>query len=64
MSPNWPRADPPTTEAEFERLLLELVRAAHKNNVDVEGGWLDRNPDPDLPDWGIEIHEVTKPKSI
>lgn len=58
MTPDTDPSDGPTTAPEFERRLFRLVREAHENGVDVEGGWADRNGDPDRPDWGVEIYEV------
>lgn len=54
-------ADPkngPTTEHAFEELLVELVRSAHENGVDVEGGWGDRSERPETPNWSVEIYEI------
>lgn len=59
--PSPPRASGPETQAAFESNLIWLIRTAHENGVDVEGGWMDRNGSEQLPDWGIEIYEVTKP---
>lgn len=52
--------DGPTTEREFHDGLGTLLRQAHKNGVDVEGGWEYRHMEPELPDWGVEIYVVTK----
>lgn len=51
----------PSTEEAFQRRLVSLIRAAHANGVDVEGGWMDRTRADDRPDWGIEIYRVAKP---
>ena len=59
-----PPSDGPTTEEEFQARLVRLIRAARANGVDVEGGWMDRNPRGDEPDWGIEIYEVSKPDRL
>ena len=53
--------DGPGSEQEFQDALARLIRTVYENGVDVEGGWVDRHSDPEQPDWGIEIYEVTKP---
>jgi|GEM_PF-2047748 len=58
--PSQPGPAGPETEAEFEANLIWLLRTAHANGVDVEGGWMDRKDSIDEPDWGIEIYEVAK----
>lgn len=58
--PSRPTATGPETEAAFESNLIWLLRTASENGVDVRGGWMDRNESEELPDWGIEIYEVTK----
>ncbi|MFB6079879.1 MAG: hypothetical protein ABEJ81_02585 [Haloferacaceae archaeon] len=62
MSAFEPSSDGPTTEQAFQNDLARLIRVAHANGVDVEGGWEDRTLDADAPDWGIEIYEVSKPR--
>ena len=62
MSTSHPSADGPSTDSEFNDKLGALLVRAHRNGVDVGGGWAFRN-DGDDPDWGIEIYEVTKPRS-
>lgn len=59
-----PTADGPATEPEFEASLVRLLRTAYDNGVGIEGGWCDRNPRPDRPDWDVEIYEVTKPAGL
>jgi hypothetical protein len=54
-------SETPSTEAEFSDRLVRLIRGAHANGVEVGGAWADRNPDPDIPDWGVEIYEVARP---
>lgn len=50
---------PLATEAAFHEKLQELVRRAHDNDVDVEGGWACRNGDGH-PDWDVVVTEVEK----
>lgn len=50
----------PTTRAEFETLLKQLVLAAHDNHVDVDGGIDVRHPSTDVPDWTVEITRIKK----
>lgn len=47
------------TEDAFHEELQELVRRAHANDVDVEGGWACRNGDGH-PDWDVVVTEVEK----
>lgn len=63
MADTLPTEVGPMTDDEFEARLVELLRAARVNGVDIEGDWADRNPDSDAPDWGIEIYRVAKPAS-
>ena len=63
MSTTQPPSDDPTTDSEFGDRLGSLIRAAHRNGIDVEGGWAFRNDGGDDPDWGVEIYEVTKSRS-
>ena len=60
-----PERDPPcgepSTEHEFREHLIALIRTAHENGVDVDGGWMDRNERTDVPDRGIEIYRVVDP---
>ncbi len=49
----------PRSQTEFSMRLRELVRTAHENDVDVEGGWNCRY-ESDLPDWEVAITEVVK----
>lgn len=41
----------PVREAvrEFRDRLVDLIRDAHANGVDIDGAWADRNPDPEVP---------------
>ena len=50
----------PTTQAEFEALVKQLVYAVHENNMDVEGGIDIRHPTTDVPDWTVEITRIEK----
>lgn len=59
MHESTPSNDGPRTEQEFNERLIRLIRDAHANGVDVEGGWMDRTRN-DEPDWGVEIYEVVK----
>ncbi|SIS13704.1 hypothetical protein [Natronorubrum thiooxidans] len=52
---------PITTEAEFHTALCTLVLNATINDVSPEGMWTHRCGDVELPDFDIEISEVTKP---
>ena len=54
-----PGDDPPTAEAKFREELQALLRSAHDEGVDVEGGWDCRNG-PDHPDWDVVVSEVRK----
>jgi hypothetical protein len=51
---------PPTAEAEFREELQTLLRSAHEEGVDVEGGWECRNGEG-RPDWDVVVTEVAKP---
>lgn len=50
---------PPTAEAEFREELQTLLRSAHEEGIDVEGGWDCRNGS-DHPDWDVIVSEVRK----
>ena len=50
----------PTTRAEFETLVKQLISAAHDNHVDVEGGIDVRHPSMEVPDWTVEITRIEK----
>lgn len=50
----------PTTQAEFETLVKQLIYAAHENHIDVEGGIDVRHPTTDVPDWTVEITRIEK----
>lgn len=58
MSSSGADLNGPTTECEFDNRLSELIRAAHDNGIEVEGGWAVRSVPDDKPDWGIEIYVV------
>lgn len=62
MSTPHPSEDGPTTEREFDDKLGSLLERARRNGVDVEGGWDFRSDRDEIPDWGVEIYEVTKPR--
>lgn len=55
-----PNSDGPTTKQEFTSRLDSLLRSAHRNGVEIEGGWAVRTDETNQPDWGVEIYEVTK----
>ena len=44
----------------FERLLSKLLRLAHENGIDVEGGW-DVNGEDGHPDWDVVVTVVERP---
>ncbi|WP_232686705.1 hypothetical protein [Halobacterium zhouii] len=48
-----------TTSTELHAELKSLLRRAHTNGIDVEGGWACRN-DAEHPDWDIVVTEVQK----
>ena len=50
---------PPTEAAEFRDELGALLRRAHEEGVDVEGGW-DCPNGPGHPDWDVLVSEVRK----
>lgn len=45
----------PTTRAEFEALVEQLIYAAHANGVNVEDGIDVQSHSRQLPDWTVEI---------
>ncbi|USZ71902.1 hypothetical protein [Natronosalvus halobius] len=47
------------TRAKLNAELQSLLRRAHGNGVDVEGGWECRNG-PEHPDWDVIVTEVRK----
>ena len=49
--------DDATDEQQFQRNLTELVRRAHDDGVDVEGGWTVGSSDGTR-NWSVEIFEV------
>jgi hypothetical protein len=51
----------PTTEAELNEMLGELLRMASRNGLSVRGGW-DAQNGPEYPDWDIVITRVEKPE--
>ncbi|OYR47791.1 MULTISPECIES: hypothetical protein [unclassified Halorubrum] len=54
-----PDDDAPTAEAEFRDELQTLLREAHDEGIDVEGGWDCRNG-PGHPDWDVVVSKVQK----
>jgi hypothetical protein len=47
-----------TTVGAFEKLLGKLLRTAHENGIDVQGGWdVDGGSDGD-PDWDVVVTVV------
>ena len=50
---------PITSKAELNAELKVLLRRAHENGIDVEGGFECRNGD-EHPDWDVIVTEVTK----
>lgn len=51
----------PTTKAELEKALDELVLRAHANGVEVDnGGFALRHDEPEIPDWEVLITRTTK----
>ncbi|AEN06091.1 hypothetical protein Halar_2436 [halophilic archaeon DL31] len=49
------------TAGELNAKLKTLLRRAHDNGVDVEGGWDCRNGEsPGHPDWDVVVSEVRK----
>ncbi|GAB3705002.1 hypothetical protein [Halorubrum pallidum] len=50
----------PSTEAEFRADLRSLLRRAHEEDIDIEGGWECRNG-TEHPDWDVVVSEVQKP---
>jgi hypothetical protein len=50
---------PVTSEKELHTELQSLLRRAHENDIDVEGGWDCRNG-CEHPDWDVVITEVQK----
>ncbi|WP_435074988.1 hypothetical protein [Halorubrum sp. HHNYT27] len=50
----------PSDETAFHDELRSLLRHAHEQDVDVEGGWECRNG-AEHPDWDVIVSEVQKP---
>jgi hypothetical protein len=50
----------PTTNAEFDTLVKQLLTAAHENHVDAAFGIDVRHPSTDVPDWTVEITRIEK----
>lgn len=50
----------PTSADELHTGLQALIRQAHSNGVDVQGGWECRNGTAH-PDWDVVVTEVSKP---
>lgn len=48
-----------TSATAFEETLAHMIRSAHRNGVDVEGGWVCRNGDT-TPDYEAVIVELRK----
>ncbi|SIR61659.1 hypothetical protein [Natronorubrum thiooxidans] len=48
-----------SSEAELNAELKALLRRAHSNGIDVEGGWECRNG-TEHPDWDVIVTEVEK----
>lgn len=48
-----------SSEAELNAELKALLRRAHLNGIDVEGGWECRNG-TEHPDWDVIVTEVEK----
>lgn len=55
-----PSSDGPTTDREFLEQLAALVRRAHRNGLEVTGGWDVRDNGRGVPEWGVEIFEVER----
>lgn len=53
------RAGEPTTDGELNAMLGELLRAAFRNGLSVQGGWSARNG-PAYPDWDVIVTRVEK----
>ncbi|MFC6824559.1 hypothetical protein [Halopelagius fulvigenes] len=47
-----------TTAGGFTDALGDLLEEAHRNGVDIEGGWLVQSSAEEVPDWDIEIWRV------
>jgi hypothetical protein len=47
----------PTTPGEFDEALSALIRSAHENGVEVEGGW--DVADDGTTTWAVEITRVS-----
>lgn len=45
------------TAEDFDSIVQELLRVAHRNGVDVEGSWEVRNGD-EGPHWELLVHEL------
>ncbi|WP_424016765.1 hypothetical protein ACOZ4N_12840 [Halorientalis pallida] len=48
-----------TDESTFETLLTELLRTAHQNGIEVEGGW-DVDGEDGHPDWDVVVTVVER----
>ncbi|MFH5797042.1 hypothetical protein [Haladaptatus sp. CMAA 1911] len=42
----------------FTAVLEAALAAAHRNDIDVEGGWLIESPSSDVPNWDVEIWQT------
>lgn len=52
-------AKPVQSGMDFDKALSELLKTAHENAVEIEGGWVCRNGTT-MPDWDITIVELAK----
>lgn len=48
-----------TTAEEFNAALIELVHRAHRQGINIEGGW-ERQTPVESPNWDIAILELAK----
>lgn len=51
----------PTTDAELNTMLRELLQAAFRNGLSVRGGWPARNGST-YPDWDVHVTRLEKPE--
>ncbi|WP_435365155.1 hypothetical protein [Haloarchaeobius sp. DYHT-AS-18] len=54
-----PKRDAPQTTSEFQDQLRRLLRTAYGNDVDI-GGSVDCRNGPYMPDYELQITEITK----
>lgn len=57
MSTDHSTDEEPQSTDSFNEALRELLRSAHDNGVNVEGGWECRNGTP-YPDWDVDVIEL------